>query len=149
MQRIETLFFVGALASALWLGACGDDEVTCEDFCDARADCGENRRECVSDCKSTNPPEEFLSCGMGLSCDATEDEIFECVRKIPANEACSEGCKKLVACLEDGPDPEEAWMLDVRTCASVCTWYFSPERQQCMAEMDEECRVSEECSQHF
>lgn len=152
MKRIETFLFVGALASALWLGACGDDEaeLTCDDLCDKAAECGDDRSECLADCEESNPPQEFLACAVDLKCDPSDEEVFACVREIPPNEACSSGCAKLIACWGDAPKPEEdEWLMDAQTCASFCTWQFPKEAQDCLAEMDEECRVSEECSQHF
>jgi len=153
MNRIGSVLLVGALACALWVAACSEEEdkVTCEDVCDADEKCSADpeefdRADCIRGCEDAKLPQEFLACAMDLGCDPSDEQVAECIRKIPPTEACSIGCEKLLACLENLGPVEEPLYQDVRTCASSCTLQFSPEVQECLAAMDETCMGLFECT---
>jgi hypothetical protein len=153
MKRIESFFFVVALASAIWVSACGDDERpegprnptkstetgACADYCAAKEqECGDDLDECLEKCREADPPKEFLDCSLALDCWPDTDEERECRRLLTPSADCVAGCEKMTACL--GADEE--W---THTCATFCTWEYSKEEQECYGAMDDECGVPEGC----
>ncbi len=133
-NQIGMLFFLGALASALLVGACGADD-DCDALCDKALECEPegSRRQCMKYCEEMDFPPEFIECATSLSCEPSEEESRKCMRKLKVSRECKTYCAK--ACV----DADES-------CGVDCTFSLPPQMQKCLAEIDgETCAGEDEC----
>lgn len=136
-NRTGFLFFLGALASSLMVGACGADD-DCDALCDKAAECDseEARSECLATCERMNFPPEFIECAVDLSCNPSTEEMEACVRAVEPSAACRNYCAK--PCVQTSHEDE-------RLCGSACTM-LSPEAQACLAALDgDSCGENHDC----
>lgn len=139
-NRCGMILFVGTLASAFLMGACGDEEeATCTDVCERLEAYGEDVvPNCVEECKASHDSSETLECMSELPCDASEAKLSECLKKTEVSSGCKTYCSKPCV-LEE---------LEREACEVLCMASANPEQQACLADIDgETCEGQEDCVQ--
>lgn len=133
-NHVGIIFFLGALASALLVGACGADD-DCDALCTKTLQCNPeaSRQECMKTCESMDFPPAFIECMTSLSCKHSETQANNCLRKIEPSRDCRTYCAK--SCIEYDD-----------LCGVECTLHYPSEVQKCLAEINgDTCEGADAC----